>query len=58
MCPGVGPEGWLRCFAHPFGGVGVLGACAVPCFGSQHPVFAPGSLEVAAGFWSFVPCSP
>lgn len=21
MCPGVGPEGWLWCFAHPPGGV-------------------------------------
>ena len=21
MCSGVRPEGWLRCFAHPSGGV-------------------------------------
>ena len=32
----------------------VPGACAVPCFCSQHPVFAPSSSEVAVGFFLFV----
>ena len=29
----------------------VQGACAVPCFCSQLPVFAPGSPKVALGFF-------
>ena len=37
MCPGVGPEGWLRCFAHPLGGVVCRGH-------AQYPVFAPDTL--------------
>ena len=46
MCPGVRLEGWLRCFAHPFGGV----VCRV----LQHPIFPHHSSEVAVGFfWSF-----
>ena len=37
MCPGVGLEGWLRCFAHPSGGV--------VCWGhAQYPAFAPDTL--------------
>ena len=52
ICPGVGPQGWLRCFAHPFG---------MLCAGSMHiffcfriPAFAPCSLEMAVEiFWSF-----
>ena len=31
MCPRVRLEGWLRCFAHPFGGI-MQGALVVPCF--------------------------
>ena len=27
MCPGVGPEAWLRWFAHPFGGAVCRGFC-------------------------------
>ena len=47
MCPGVGPEGWLRCFAQPFGGAECRGHV-------QYPAFAPSSSEVAAEFfWSF-----
>ena len=46
MGPGVGPEGWLRWFAHPFGG----GVCKGH---GQHPAFAPSSSEVAAGFLVF-----
>ena len=34
MRPGVGPEGWLRCFAHPLGGVACRGR-------AQYPAFAP-----------------
>ena len=30
VCPGVGPEGWLRCFAHPLGGVVSGGMCSTP----------------------------
>lgn len=41
MGPGVRPEGWLRRCC-------VQGQCAGFC--SQHPIFAPGSLEVAGGF--------
>ena len=40
VCPGVRPEGWVRCFAHPLGGVECSGH-------GQYPVFAPGSSEVA-----------
>ena len=37
VCPGVGPEGWLKCFAHPLG--------AVVCRGhAQYPAFAPDTL--------------
>ena len=46
MGPGVGLEGWLRCFAHPFGG----GVCKGH---GQHPAFAPSSSEVAAGVLVF-----
>ena len=46
-CPGLGSEGWLRCFAHPFD-------CGV-CRGyAQYSPLALGSSEVAVGiFWSF-----
>ena len=51
MCPEVRPEGWLRCFAHPLGGVVRRGHV-------QYPAFALGSSKVAAGifglFVSFV----
>ena len=40
MCPGLRLEGWLRCFAHPYGG----GECKGH---AQYPAFAPGSSEVA-----------
>ena len=42
VCPGVGPEGWLRCFAHPSGGGVCRGSGVeweVPCFCSLHLVF-------------------
>ena len=35
--PGVRPEGWLRCFSHPLGGVVCRGH-------DQYPVFAPNPL--------------
>ena len=47
MCPGVGPEGWLRWSAHPLGGVECRGH-------AQCPAFAPGSSEVAVGFLVFL----
>ena len=42
--PGVGPDGWLRCFAHPLGGVACRGR-------AQDLAFAPGSSEMAVGFF-------
>ena len=44
MCPGVGPEGWLRWFAHRLGGVVCRGHV-------QYPAFALGSSKVAVGFF-------
>ena len=48
MCPGVGPEGWLRSSAHPLGGVVCRGH-------AQYPAFAPATLLPALqnGSWSF-----
>ena len=43
ICPEVRPEGWLRWFAHPFGGVECSGH-------AQYPDFAPSSSEEAIGF--------
>ena len=43
-CPGVRLEAWLRCCAHPVGGI--------VCGGhTQYPAFAPDSLEVAVEFF-------
>ena len=47
MCPRVWSEGWLRCFAHTFGGVECRGH-------AQYPAFALGSSEVAVGFLVFL----
>ena len=47
MCPGVGPEGWLRWFVHPSGGV--VGRGHV-----KHPAFAPSSSEAAVEFLLFL----
>ena len=62
ICPRIGSEGWLRCFAPHSGGVGCRGACSVPCFCSQHPLLALGSSEVEVGIWglfaSFVQSLP
>lgn len=47
VCPGVGLEVGLRCFAHLFVVLSAAGH-------AQYPVFAPGSSEVAVGvLWSF-----
>ena len=52
VCPGVRPEGRLRCFAHPLGGVVCRGHV-------QYPAFAPGSSKVAVGFFGlFVSFGP
>ena len=51
MCPGVGLEGWLGCFAHPLGAVVCRGHAQYPA-GAPIPYFAPGSSEVVVG-WSF-----
>lgn len=47
MGPGVRPEGWLRWFAHPFGGVICRGH--VWC-----PAFALHFSEVAVGVFFFL----
>ena len=44
VCPGVGPDGWLRWSAHPFGGVVCKGH-------AQCPAFAPGSSRAAVGLF-------
>ena len=43
MCSEVEVKEWLGWFAHPCDGVEYQGACTVPCFCSQHPIFAPGA---------------
>ena len=45
--PGVGPEGWLRWSARPFGGAECRGH-------AQCPAFAPSSSEVAVGVLDFL----
>ena len=47
MFPGVRPEGWLRCSAHPSGGVVCRGH-------ALYPAFAPGSSEMAVGFFGLL----
>ena len=47
MCPGVGPEVWLKWSAHPLGGVECRGH-------AQCPAFAPSSSEVAVRFLVFL----
>ena len=47
VCSGIGLEGWLRWFTHPFGGIVCRGHV-------QYPAFPPDSLEVAIGFWSLL----
>ena len=39
----------LRWFAHPSGGAEYRGHAQYPAFFPQHPVFIPGSSEVALG---------
>ena len=46
VCSGIGLEGWLRWFTHPFGGIVCRGHV-------QYPAFPPDSLEVAIGFLVF-----
>ena len=55
MCPGIGQEEWLRCFAPPFGGV-----CRGHGVVKKYPAFAPDTLFLPLalqkwqlGFWSF-----
>ena len=35
MCPGVRPEGWLRCFTHSFGDVECSGHAQYPILASD-----------------------
>ena len=51
VCPGLRPEGWLRCFAHPSGGGVCRGQAHYLCFCPRHPIFAPGSSKLAVGFF-------
>ena len=52
-----GPEGWLRCFAYPLGGVLCRGHVPYPaflpnpCFCFLHLAFAQVSSNVAVGFF-------
>ena len=46
MGSGVRPEGWLRCFAHPFGGVSAGGTCSTL-------LLLPALQKWQLGFWSF-----
>ena len=39
MCPGVGLEGWLGCFAHPLGAVVCRGHAQYPAFASSTGFF-------------------
>ena len=49
VCPGVRPEGWLKWFAPPSGGVERRGHI-------QYPAFALGSSEVAVGLLGLFLC--
>ena len=53
VCPGVEPEGWLRCFVHSSGGVDCRGH-------EQYPAFAPNTcflLQVLREWqWVFLVC--
>ena len=54
MCPKVGPEGWLRCFAHPFGGVVCKGLAQYPAFALDTLLLLRALQECQMGFfWSF-----
>ena len=46
-CARIGLEGWLRCSAHPLGGVVCRGH-------AQYPAFAPDHSEVAVGLFGFL----
>ena len=48
MCPEVGLEGWLRWFAHPFGGA----ACREH---AQYPAFAPNTQFLLLALQKWLP---
>ena len=50
MCPRVGPEGRLRCFAHPLGGVVCTGHAQYPAF-ALTPCFCFQLFK--SGSWDF-----
>ena len=51
ICPAVRMEGWRRWFAHPLGGGVCGGGMLHTLLFSQVLLFAPGSLQVAVGFF-------
>lgn len=51
VCPGVCPERYPRCFAHPLGGAVCRGAYVISYFCFQHFVFGSGHSDVAIGFF-------
>ena len=53
MCPGVRPEGWLRRFAHPFGGVVCREHAQYPAFVTDTLFLLPPLQKWQLGFWSF-----
>ena len=46
MCPGVRPEGWLKWFALPLGGVVCRGHV-------QYPAFSPNPLILLPALWKW-----
>ena len=52
MCPGAGPEGWFRSFAHPLGDAVARENEQYPAFTPNLLLFAPGSSKVAVVFFS------
>ena len=54
VCPGVGPEGWLRCFAHRFAGIERWGHVQYPAFAPDTLFLLPALQKWQLGFfWSF-----
>ena len=54
VCGGVGLEGQLRWFAYPLSCTEYRGYVRFPAFGLNIQFFAPGSSEVAVGFFSLL----
>ena len=53
VCPGVGPEGWLRWFAHPFVVLSAGGHAQYPAFATNTQFLLPALQKWQLGFLSF-----